>query len=190
MGGIFWASFPTATRKCFCGLDRVDEYLLFLYAHRFHDHTRGGWVAGEVSGIIGERPLFCIPARQTIPLLVRCLLVLEDSDEEKLYLAKAVPRDWVASGKEIRIDQAATRWGGIDFRMISNSDARTVTANIGLARGAAPKEIQVKFRLPATHTLQSATVNGREVTLGGPHKDAAIFSPPADSQLEVIAKWA
>jgi hypothetical protein len=45
-------------------LDRVDEYLLFLYAHRFHDHTRGSWVAGEVSGIIGERPLFCIPAQQ------------------------------------------------------------------------------------------------------------------------------
>jgi hypothetical protein len=170
-------------------LDRVDEYLLFHYTHRFHDHTRGSWVAGEVSGIIGERPLFCIPAQQTIPLLVRWMLVLEDSDEEKLYLAKAVPRDWVASGKEIRIDQAATRWGRIDFRMISNSDARTVTAHIALARGAAPKEVQVKFRLPTTHTLQSATVNGREVALGGPHKDTAIFSPGADSKLEVVAKW-
>jgi hypothetical protein len=171
-------------------LDRVDEYLLFLYAHRFHDHTRGSWVAGEVSGIVGERPLFCIPAQQTIPLLVRWMLVLEDSDEEKLYLGKAVPRDWVASGKEIRIDQAATRWGRIDFRMISNSAARTVTANVGLARGAAPKEIQVKFRLPATHTLQSVTVNGHPAVLGGAHQDTAIFSPGADAKLEVVARWA
>ena len=29
-------------------LDRVEEYLLFLYAHRYHDHTRGSWTAGEV----------------------------------------------------------------------------------------------------------------------------------------------
>ncbi len=34
-------------------LDRIEEYLLFLYAHRFHDHTRGSWTAGEVAGITG-----------------------------------------------------------------------------------------------------------------------------------------
>ena len=34
-------------------LDRVEEFLLFLYSHRFHDHTPGSWTAGEVSGING-----------------------------------------------------------------------------------------------------------------------------------------
>src|SRR5436189_6482407 len=29
-------------------LDRIEEYLLFLYAHRYHDHTPGSWTAGEV----------------------------------------------------------------------------------------------------------------------------------------------
>ena len=48
-------------------LDRVEEYLLFLYAHRYHDHTRGSWTAGEVSGVDGDTALFCIPAQQTIP---------------------------------------------------------------------------------------------------------------------------
>lgn len=74
-------------------LDRIEEYLLFLYSHRYHDHTRGSWTAGEVSGITGGTALFCIPAQQTIPLLVRWMLVLEDSDEERLYFAKGVPRD-------------------------------------------------------------------------------------------------
>ena len=83
-------------------LDRIEEYLLFLYAHRYHDHTRGSWTAGEVSGITGGTALFCVPAQQTIPLLVRWMLVLEDSDEERLYFGKGVPRDWVASGKPIR----------------------------------------------------------------------------------------
>ena len=96
-------------------LDRVEEYLLFLYAHRYHDHTRGSWVAGEVSGVDGDIPLFCIPAQQTIPLLVRWMLVLEDSDEDRIYFGKGLPRNWVASGKEISIEQAPTRWGRVSF---------------------------------------------------------------------------
>src|SRR5438046_10497239 len=51
-------------------LDRVEEFLLFLYSHRYHDHTRGSWTAGEVAGIDGNSALFCISAQQTIPLLI------------------------------------------------------------------------------------------------------------------------
>lgn len=69
-------------------LDRIEEFLLFLYSHRYHDHTRGSWVAGEISGIDGDSALFCIPAQLTIPPLVRWMLVLEDSDEDRLYFAK------------------------------------------------------------------------------------------------------
>ena len=101
-------------------LDRIEEYLLFLYAHRYHDHTPGSWTAGEVSGLEGDSALFCIPAQQTIPLLVRWMLVLEDSDEERLYLGKGVPREWVGSGKEIRIEKAPTRWGRVNFTMLAD----------------------------------------------------------------------
>src|SRR5204863_5815458 len=44
-------------------LDRIEEFLLFLYSHRHHDHTRGSWTAGEVAGIDGDNALFCIPAQ-------------------------------------------------------------------------------------------------------------------------------
>jgi hypothetical protein len=55
-------------------LDRIEEFLLFLYSHRYHDHTRGSWTAGEVAGMNGGTATFCIPAQQTIPLLVRWML--------------------------------------------------------------------------------------------------------------------
>src|SRR5260370_649590 len=74
-------------------LDRIEEYLLFLYSHRYHAHTRGSWTAGEVSGINGGTATFCIPAQQTIPMLVRWMLVLEDSDEDRLYLRTSGPRE-------------------------------------------------------------------------------------------------
>src|SRR5260370_22149405 len=151
-------------------LDRVEEYLLFLYSHRYHDHTRGSWTAGEVAGITGGTALFCIPAQQTIPLLVRWMLVLEDSDEDRLYLAKGVPRDWVASGKEIRIDRAPTRWGRVSFNMSAMPAARRVVETVELARPGAPRE------LPVEQTLRTLTVNGPPTTLSDPHTDPVILN--------------
>ena len=170
-------------------LDRIEEYLLFLYSHRYHDHSRGSWVAGEVAGITGGQPLFCIPAQQTIPLLVRWMLVLEDSDQDRLYLAKAVPREWVVSGSPISIEGAPTRWGRVDLHLLGNRDKKTVTATVkfGMA-GAPPKEIHLKLRVPKNTPLQSVTVNGRSATLSGPQRDIVVIAPGKDRQFEVIGR--
>ncbi|HJZ80918.1 MAG TPA: hypothetical protein VKD91_11250, partial [Pyrinomonadaceae bacterium] len=148
-------------------LDRIEEFLLFLYAHRYHDHTRGSWTAGEVAGINGGTATFCIPAQQTIPLLVRWMLVLEDSDNDCLYFAKGVPRDWVASRKEIKIEQAPTRWGRVNFSLLADTEAKKVVAKVQLAQPGEPKEIQVKLRLPLQNALRSVAVNGRPASLSG-----------------------
>jgi hypothetical protein len=169
-------------------LDRIEEYLLFLYSHRYHDHTRGSWTAGEVSDITGETALFCIPAQQTIPLLVRWMLVLEDSDEERLYFAKGVPRDWVASGKPIRIEQAPTRWGRVNLNLMSRPATSSVVATVELARPGAPKEIQVKLRVPKQTPLRSVTVNGRAAEISGKHKDTVVIPTGAQKHFEVAGQ--
>ena len=168
-------------------LDRVEEFLLFLYSHRYHDHTPGSWVAGEVSGITGGTAIFCIPAQQTIPLLVRWMLALEDSDEDRLYLAKGVPREWTVSGKEIRIDQAPTRWGRVNFRMLGGSGR--VTAKVTLARAAAPGELHVKMRLPEKNSMRRVTVNGRPATLAGLHNDTVVIRTGAEKDFEVVGEY-
>ncbi len=168
-------------------LDRIEEYILFLYAHRYHDHSRGSWTAGEVSGITGDGALFCIPAQQTIPLLVRWMLVFEDSDEDRLYFGRAIPREWIASGKPIGIEQAPTRWGRVDFQLAPHGDNQLV-ATIALPdQGELPKELQVTFRLPSGRSLVSLTTNGRVVSPGGRLKDAAIFATNGERRLKVIA---
>ena len=170
-------------------LDRVEEYLLFLYSHRFHDHTPGSWTAGEVSGINGGTATFCIPAQQTIPLLVRWMLVLEDSDASRLYFAKAVPREWTVSGKEIRIDRAPTRWGRVDFRMVSDPGGNKLSATVSLAR-TAPEEIQVKLRVPAQKRVANLTVNGRPAALAGPHGDTVVIPTGSERRFEIRADLA
>ncbi len=169
-------------------LDRVEEYLLFLYSHRYHDHTRGSWTAGEVAGIGGGTALFCIPAQQTIPLLVRWMLVLEDSDEDRLYFGKGLAREWVASGKDVAIDQAPTRWGRVNFKLAAKPASKTVAATVELARAGAPREIHVKLRVPAASALRTVTVNGRPANLGGLHSDTVIIATGNEKRFEVIGQ--
>jgi hypothetical protein len=170
-------------------LDRVEEFLLFMYSHRYHDHNRGSWTAGEVAGITGDDALFCVPAQQTIPLLVRWMLVLEDSDDDRLYFGKGLPREWVLSGKGIRIEQAPTRWGRVNFSMEGKPDAKRVTSTVELGRAGAPKELQVKFRLPAQYKLQSVSVNGKPAKIGGPHNDAAIVDTGSARHFDLTAEF-
>lgn len=168
-------------------LDRIDEYLLFLYSHRYHDHSRGSWTAGEVSGITGNGALFCIPAQQTIPLLLRWALVFEDPDAERLYFGRALPRKWVGSGKTIAIEQAPTRWGRVHYRLQPRG-SNQLMASIGLPRsGQLPKELQVTFRVPQGRFLQGLTVNGHAVSAGGRKNDATIFVTSGERNFTVVA---
>jgi hypothetical protein len=170
-------------------LDRIEEYLLFLYSHRYHNHTRGTWTAGEVSGIDGDMATFCIPAQLTVPLLVRWMLVLEDSDDDKVYLAKGLPRDWVASGKEIRIDGAPTRWGRVGFRMMANPSTKTITANVELAGSSTAKEVHLKLRLPAQNVLGTATVNGSPGKIEGRRSDTVVVRTEGVKKFEIVGRW-
>jgi hypothetical protein len=167
-------------------LDRVEEFLLFLYSHRYHAHTRGSWTAGEVTGITGDSALYCVPAQQTIPLLVRWMLVLEDSNQDRLYLAKGLPRKWVASGKKIGIERAPTRWGRVSFTLQAQPAANAVVGHVELTGAKVPEEIYFKMRLPSGSSLRSVTVNGEPGILGGLHGDTVIVTTRGGKRFEVV----
>ena len=171
-------------------LDRIEEFLLFLYAHRYHAHTRGSWTAGEVTGITGDSGTYCVPAQQTIPLLLRWMLVLEDSDEDILYLAKGLPRQWVGSGKPIQIQNAPTRWGRVSFSLVTKDENKSVVASVELTGTTTPKELHFKLRLPARMALREVTVNGRSATMGGLHRDTVVIATENKKQFEILGQLA
>ncbi len=170
-------------------LDRIEEYLLFCYAHRYHDHSPGSWTAGEVAGLGPGKPTFCIPAQQTIPCVVRWMLAMEDHDEDRLYLAKGLPRAWVASGKPIRLEQAPTRWGRVSLHVQNRPQSKSVVATVELARAGAPRELHVKLRMPPANAVKTATVNGRPASIGGVHNDTVIVPTGNEKHFEVIGTY-
>ena len=170
-------------------LDRIEEYLLFLYAHRHHAHNPGSWVAAEVAGITGDLPLFCMPAQLTIPLLMRWMLVFEESDADRLHLGRALPRDWVGSGEPISIDNAPTRWGRVSFSLRTDPARKTATADVHLPQDKAPQETHVRFRLPKQGRLRNVTVNGRMARLIDRRADTVVLNGNDGAAFRIVARY-
>jgi len=145
-------------------LNRVDEFALFLFSHRYHVHSRGQWIATEVAGTFGgegdENP-FANPAAMTTPILMRIALVMEDPDEDILYVGRGIPTAWLATGEEISISQAPTRWGRVDFS-IQLHEGSGIQSLVTFA-DTPPAELRVKMRLPANQTISSVTINSNTV---------------------------
>lgn len=150
-------------------LGRVDEYLLFLYAHRYHAHTPGSWTAGEVTDISGGMPLFCMPAQMTIPLLLRWAFVFDDSAGEQLLLGRALPHAWLADGKPSTITDAPTRWGRCSLSVQLTRDA--LTATVTLPRDGAPEETWLTLRAPPDRKPGAVRIDGRAVAADDRHGD-------------------
>lgn len=164
---------------------RIEEYLLFLHSHRYHSHTPGTWVAGEVTGITGDLPLYCIPAQLTMPKLVRWMLVFEESDAEVLHLGKAIPRDWLASDKPISISGAPTRWGRVDFHLQPDPSKKEIRGRIAFSGNVRPQKAVLHLRLPDGRKLRSLSIAGRPAKFV---KDQAVFMPGQARELEIVAR--
>jgi hypothetical protein len=167
-------------------LDRIEEYLLFLYAHRYQAHTRGSWTAGEVAGITGGMPLFCMPAQMTVPLLLRWMLVF-DQDQE-LFLARGLPRDWLGSGELIEIADAPTPWGKVALSLRADTGQQLIKAQV-LLPASAPKHTWLTLRVPAGTVLKEVRVDGVPATAAGPHADRIGIPFSAGARVRIQARY-
>src|SRR5262249_29892479 len=118
------------------------------------------------------------------------LLVHEDSDEDRLYFGRAVPRAWMAAGQSVRLEQAPTRWGRVNFVVTPKLESLQLLAQVELPAPGAPAEIQVSLRAPKGRTIQRVTVNGRPATLAGRRGDAVVIRTGGERHFEVVGELA
>src|SRR5437879_3628354 len=97
--------------------------------------------------------------------------------------------DWLASGKEIRIDRAPTRWGRISFRLVAMPAEKSLVASVQLSRPGSPKEVHLKLRLPLENKLVKVRINGWVANLRGPGNDTVLIQTQKESRFEVVGEF-
>ena len=90
----------------------------------------------------------------------RNMLVMEIGDS--LWLARAVPRDWLVQGQRISVKNSPTHFGTLAYEIVSDVDHGRINATMELPSRRAPKEVLLRLRHPTAAPFQSVTINGKE----------------------------
>ncbi|MBT5533602.1 hypothetical protein HOK31_11115, partial [Candidatus Poribacteria bacterium] len=88
---------------------------------------------------------------------LRYLFVREDGDD--LILGQAVPREWLAPGNRVGIQNASTHFGPMGVFYESEGDA--ITARVDGPTRNAPNGIRLRFRPPHGMSIAGCVLNGQ-----------------------------
>lgn len=88
---------------------------------------------------------------------LRYLFVREQGDE--LLIGQAVPREWLAAGKQCGIEGTSTYFGKTS--VLYTGGENEITARLDAPKRNPPKKIHLRFRDSHERPLRSVTVNGK-----------------------------
>jgi hypothetical protein len=169
--------------------DRIRDALLMTYSIMAHQYTRGMWLAPETRRLAkGESAsAYCSPAELSMPLVTRWLLAFEDPRDDLLWLAKGMPRQWLAAGTTIAIDRIPTRWGRVGYRLEPRGSA--IHATLDLPDRGIPS-VRLRLRHPNERRLRAVTIDGRSILAGSFDADTVTLPPMAKGRVEIVARFA
>jgi hypothetical protein len=133
----------------------------------------------------GSGPLYKIPDEAKWVNRLRDSLVLEDGSS--LYLARGVPRRWLASKEGVRADALPTYFGPVTYTLHSGAAARTIEASVKIPQRNPAKSVWLVVRAPEGH-IREVTIDGKpwtDIDLG----QEAIRLPGGASTLEIRIRY-
>lgn len=166
--------------------DFVERFLLHYFGMSAHTYTRGTWTTPEATHPdrdVGSTD-YVAAGVHTAPTYLKWMLLFEEPNNQTVWLAKALPREWLAAGAEpVVVEAAPSRYGRIAFRLAASQALRggpyAVKANVSLPPscfGASGPAGGVRLRLRAPVALAGKLVR---VTVGG--KPWRSFDPVAET---------
>jgi hypothetical protein len=156
--------------------DMVERFLLYFFTQSAHANTRGTWTTPESASIDRGHGAISYSAAgvNNVPLCIKWMHVFEEMETHTLWLAKAVPRDWLAPDEApLVIERATSRYGRISFSLSvasqvgTSATSYTVNANVTLPASfvsAGPAGgLRLRIRAPLEHAgkLSGVTVGGK-----------------------------
>ncbi|NQT82705.1 hypothetical protein HQ563_06755, partial [bacterium] len=117
---------------------------------------------------------------------LRLMFIQEEGDE--LYLARAIPRYWLADGQKIAIERAATYFGPMSFEMRSFANEGRIEMTLDPPTRNAPKAIHIRFRHPENKPITRVTLNGKPYSDFDP-KTESVTLPPVNKKTSVAVHY-
>jgi len=154
--------------------DMVERFLLHYFAMSAHTYTRGTWTTPEA--VHPDRDVggtdYVAAGVMTAPTYLKWALLFEEPDNRTVWLAKALPRDWLSpEGSPILVEKASSRYGRVSYRLQGAlhpaTKAFTVNANVTLparfVSSPPPGGLRLRLRAPVPYAgkLQRVTVGGK-----------------------------
>lgn len=141
--------------------DMVDRFQILMYAMAALGNTPGTWTAAECFAPGGSASGYAVPSQTLLPTLLRWQLLFEDPFTQTLWLARAIPRTWLANGKTaVALAGAPTSYGRLTFSLQSIG-VSTVHGNVtlGVAFQWPPGGLILRVRSPHFPTRQITAVS-------------------------------
>ena len=91
---------------------------------------------------------------------LRLMLIEEHGDD--LILGKAIPREWLAQGKSVKVERALTYFGEMSYEIRSRTDEGLIEADIELPRRNPPARVTLRLRHPRQEPIVRVEISGQE----------------------------
>jgi hypothetical protein len=124
----------------------------------------------------GIGPFYKSPDETKFLTWLRNCLIREEGTT--LQLAPGAPRAWLAPGQNFGVEELATFFGAISYRI--NSTETAVTVTIDPPQRLTGQSISLHLRRPDDQRLQSVTVNGQAHTDFDPDAETIQLTAASD----------
>jgi hypothetical protein len=142
----------------------IERVLLGFYGSLAYGMSRNTWAGVECTNMASGSNASTLPhlrsGTQQLRLL-RHMLVREEADE--LLLAQAVPQHWLADGKQVKVENAPTRFGAVSYTIDSHVSDGRIVVTLDPPKRTPPKAVVLYLRHPAGKPIKAATANGKPV---------------------------
>jgi hypothetical protein len=140
--------------------DDVKRAILGLYGSLAYGMSRDTYSAVECTMIRTGENYWMLPHTysntQQLRLL-RNMLVREEGDT--LWLGQAIPREWLAAGKRVAVNEAPTTFGPVSYSLEPNADG-SMRVQLSPPVRNAPKEIVIRLRDPKQRKIARVKTTG------------------------------
>jgi hypothetical protein len=108
---------------------------------------------------------------------------------QALWLGAAVPRYWLADGRECGINNARTYFGPMSVRWESHVEDGRIEATVDPPRRNPPKKIVVRFRHPEGKKIVRCELNGTEYRNFDPEKEWVVLDETPSERTRIVVYY-